>query len=199
MRYFSAFAPLFVYAYFRFFARPQLLSLFGPHGDYWFETGFCVLALLLFYSKIKIKFEFSLLKKFGISLGLGTITLVIAKLLGILIPFQIDTPFSILMFVLLGPILEELLFRFSLYWPFESILPEKITAFLTATFFSYCHFNAYFVVPDTIKVFVLYQTFYTFLIGLWWIKIYQKDQNIVSPIGLHIFYNLGFYLGILLF
>lgn len=199
MGYLSAFAPILVYSYLRFFSRPQLLALFGQNGDYWFEVAFCGLALMLYWRQFKVKLRTNFYKLYGCSLIGGLLTLLIGKkLFGLVIPFQIKESSNILMLILWGPILEEFIFRFSLYWPLRTTVNKRWSAILTSLFFSYCHFHAYSLVPDTLKSFIIYQAIYTLVVGYWWVKEYQKEQNFLAPLGLHIFFNFGFYLGMIL-
>ncbi len=198
MKYLSALAPLFVYSYLRFFARPQLLALFGPNGDYWFEVLFCILALILHFKRILFLFNKRLIKLYTLSLAGGFLTLLGAKLFKLTIPFDLTEFSNIMLLVLWGPILEEFLFRFALYWPLHAGLGKVIAGLITSLFFSYCHFHAYFLVPRNLKSFVIYQTIYTFIIGYWWVEEYQKERNLVAPLGMHILFNFGFYLGLLL-
>ena len=67
----------------------------------------------------------------------------------------------------------------------------------TSILFAAGHFWAYFGSPLEIQTFVIYQTVYTLLISLWWGWVLLRYRSILSTMGLHFFFNLGFYLGFL--
>jgi len=79
--------------------------------------------------------------------------------------------------VLIGPIIEELMFRGVMYNTLKNKFSIKKSALLTTILFTFSHFN-------------LIQMFYTFIFGYFLIFIYEKYQNIKYPIILHMISNL---------
>lgn len=95
---------------------------------------------------------------------------------------QNSSPITVLLVVvILGPIMEELLFRYAIT---RRLLPygEKTAVLLTGLFFSLAHDN-------------FYQFFYCFAIGALFSYVYVRTKNLLYPLLLHIFFN--FYGGFL--
>lgn len=95
---------------------------------------------------------------------------------------QNSSPITVLLVVvILGPIMEELLFRYAIT---RRLLPygEKTAVLLTGLFFGLAHGN-------------FYQFFYCFAIGALFSYIYVRTKSLLYPILLHIFFN--FYGGFL--
>ena len=112
---------------------------------------------------------------------------------GIVIPFNLSSPETIFLLLILAPILEEFIFRMALWEPLSVLFKSKSNVLiLTSVLFSLGHFMAFFVVPYEYRVFVLYQTLYVILLGLacgWrrWVT-----GSVLSAIFLHFGFNLGF-------
>lgn len=79
---------------------------------------------------------------------------------------------------LLGPILEELVFRGIIYKKISSCFSSLASIILTSLLFGIYHIN-------------LTQLVYTFLISLIITSFYKKTDNLAVPIVIHIFANLA--------
>lgn len=84
---------------------------------------------------------------------------------------------SIVSTVLIGPIIEELLFRGIIYNNLKEKYDIKKSMFITTVLFSLCHFT-------------FVQIVYTLIFGYLLVYIYEKYQNIKYPIILHMVSNL---------
>ncbi|WP_026507954.1 CPBP family intramembrane glutamic endopeptidase [Butyrivibrio sp. MC2013] len=86
-----------------------------------------------------------------------------------------DSPYAILMVVVIGPLVEELIFR-KLMIDKTAIFGEAAAVLFSALCFSLFHMN-------------LYQTFYTFVIGLVFAFIYIRTGRIWITVVFHMFFN----------
>lgn len=113
------------------------------------------------------------------------------------VPFDFSRKQTYLWLVFIGPIIEELIFRHSLYIPLKIILKKSkwIAIIITSAIFSYAHGRVLFdllAVPLAIKYFVIYQCLYTFILGLLWGYLREKRNSLVLAIIMHMGFNLGF-------
>jgi membrane protease YdiL (CAAX protease family) len=170
-----------------------------PNGSYFFEIALVIIGLIRFRKHIKIDFDFSRPMVFQLLLtyGLGFGTYKLGQFLGVSAPFDVSTKTAIFMLVLFGPILEELLFRFTLFHHISKIIKTDYVAnLIISILFSFSHFYAYMFIENTsIKQFILFQTAYTFVISFWWTLVYIETKRIYHPIFLHILFNSGFFLA----
>ncbi len=179
---------------------PSFLDQFGMYGSYAFEIVFCLNFVYIFYSQLRFRIHWNrrYIWSFANTFVAGFIVFSLAAPLQIAVPFNLDDAEMIFLLVLFGPVLEEFIFRFAFWETSQLVLPPKGTLFLTSLIFSYSHFHAFFIVPDDFKIFVVYQTLYTFLLGWWLGRSYLQTRAIFVPIALHIAFNLGFLLGFIL-
>lgn len=77
----------------------------------------------------------------------------------------------------LGPIIEELMFRGIIYNEFKNKFTNMQAILLTTTFFAIIHFN-------------IFQMVYAFAIGFILIFVYEKYKTIKAPIILHMMSNI---------
>lgn len=107
---------------------------------------------------------------------------------------EIMIHFNIITFLsscLVGPIIEEIVFRFVLYHLFQKEYSKNKSIFITSLLFGILHFN-------------LKKSFFAFILGMVLNKIYVKTDNMIYPIMGHIIVNIvgyffvSFHLGILL-
>ncbi|MGE4233004.1 MAG: lysostaphin resistance A-like protein [Bacteriovoracia bacterium] len=181
------------------FVFGRFIDSFGAYASYAFESLFCIVVIATFFrNKFKL---FSKPSKFVVA------QIILAPAIGYLIysvmvtfrmafPFDLRNSELIVLLLVVGPILEEFIFRQALFFPLEDLLKKPILAvFSTAAIFSFSHFYAYSFVPDQIKSFVLYQTGYTLFLGLWWGSLYARTRAISWTILAHIGLNFGFWLG----
>lgn len=90
---------------------------------------------------------------------------------------NLSLPIIILYTSILGPIFEEILFRYTALSKAKKVLPKKYAIILISLIFALVHNN-------------LITIIYAFILGLLLSIILEKYQNIVYPIIVHIFANL---------
>ena len=152
-----------------------------------FLTSTCS-YILIFYYLITIIYlfqknqqkEYPLKQHFpSIYLGISLATflnMIIFKLNPPTSTVTISLPLAILSSGIIGPIYEEILFRYVFYNRLKRFLPKKTAIFLTSLVFALIHLSP-------IKI------IYAFIIGIILNLIYDKDKNILSPILVHISAN----------
>lgn len=125
-------------------------------------------------------------------LGLGFHS--VASLTGLIIPFNFTTLETTIFLLIVGPILEELLFRGAVWTMLRTFnLSLKLTAIISALLFSLSHLTSIQYTPSEFHNFILYQSFYTIILGL--ICGYIKSTNTVSlSIFAHFLFNFGFWI-----
>ena len=180
------------------FVFGQELDLLGSHASYVFEAVF-VGAVMIFY-RARVKVAFGALKSvipdclLALPLGFGVFKL--AGVLGYGNPFDLTDKETLLFLLLLGPLLEEAIFRQALWYPLETLLPKPlVTVALTSLIFAFGHFHAYFSAQAEFHHFIIYQTIYALVIGVWWGYRYSTTRSLAVPVTLHLLFNLGYYLG----
>lgn len=83
---------------------------------------------------------------------------------------------QIITLIIIGPIMEELLFRGLIYNRLKSFNEVTIAAYISALIFAVYHFN-------------LVQGIYTFILGILLVYVYEHYKSIVAPMILHIAAN----------
>lgn len=192
---------LFVFVFF-ITSRILLNSLweqFSVYYSYAFELLF-VLASFWFLRKKEINFKFkatkSLIIKSVLMFLLGAATIKLAKHSGFTIPFTLDNAEVIFLLLIIGPVLEELIFRFALWEWFDNIVKNKEIQLWTSTFlFSLSHFMAIFLISPDLRPFVLLQSFYVLILGAVVSKVRQESNSFLPSILVHFAFNLGFFIG----
>jgi len=161
------------------------------------ELGFIAVYALIFKS------HFSLMGKgltkaglawaIPLNLVLGVMIYRGAGMLELTVPFDFSQPELLWLMILMGPITEELIFRFLFWLPFDGIVRSKwFVIAITSVFFSLSHFWAIFDVAEIFKPFVLYQAMYTLLLALHWGERRHASGGLLVPIILHVVLNAGF-------
>lgn len=172
------------------------LEAVSPYATYLFDAAW-VLAVLIVFKKV------TWLRKsstawFGVCallLPLGWATHQLGRAQDILIPFDFHNSETLLFLLLVGPVLEELVFRGAMWRALEKLnLKPVMTALMTSAAFSYSHFQASFLAPDEFKPFIYYQTAYTFLLALVCAKV-RIELGLLTAILVHALFNFGFWLG----
>lgn len=163
---------------------------------YYFELFFVLISIALFKDKFNIKSKNGKTKHYLRYLVGGMITITFCKLFSTKIPFDLNASGIIVFLVLIAPILEELIFRFSLWHAFESLNGTKQFALmLTTILFSLAHFKAVLLIAPAFLTFVAFQSVYTLVLGYRLGLRYDKNRNILEVIILHMLFNLGFLIG----
>ena len=132
-------------------------------------------------------------------LPLGWLIHVFARQQGMLIPFDFGSTETILFLLLIGPVLEELIFRGAMWRLMEQWIGQgrfhTLCLILTTSFiFAFSHFHAIFSVPDEYKPFIYYQTAYTFVLAIICARLRLRVGLIGAIVG-HMLFNFGFWLG----
>lgn len=184
-----------------------LLYVVGRYGfyEYWntlhigfsylLEIVFCV--LIAFINKENIKNFLSLNSKridrnSIIFMGLcGGACAYIAKL-NFGIPFPLSETFTFIALLVIAPLLEESIFHMALWLGLMKIRSPKYLLILTSLAFSTSHLIAILYVPEVYKGFVLFQSFYTLVLGIFCGLSIYKYQNLISAVLVHFSFNLGF-------
>ena len=91
--------------------------------------------------------------------------------------FSESLPVQIALYGFVSPVLEELLFRGLLYTMLRKLLPDRISAVITAVLFALWHGN-------------MIQILYAFPMGLLFQYLLKKDGTLISPVCCHIGSNL---------
>lgn len=192
-------ALVIVYLCLRYGLTAQVDAM-GPYTGYLLELMVVAFSLAVFRRHFFVSWRLSrgmFIQMFA-SLLLGGAIAQTAKYLDLPIPFDPSNKQTVAFLLLLGPVLEEFIFRFALWHSFLVLGSGAIgTWLLTSALFSYGHFHSYFFVPGNWQGFIIFQTLYTLAAGLWWGWSYKKTGNLAHPIVLHIVFNLGFFLAML--
>ena len=180
------------------FGFTQQLDALGTYSSYVFEV-FCVsVALALFgkeiFTALTIRKQVSYGMVLGAAGGFGVYKF--AASMGILIPFDLSGRETILFLLVVAPILEEAIFRFLVWQPIELLSRRRaITLVTTSAIFAYSHLHAIWFVPPEIHNFILYQTAYTFLLGLACGYYVYHHSSLACAMLIHFCFNLGFFLA----
>lgn len=114
-------------------------------------------------------------------------------------PFRfIEHP--ILQLLIFAPILEELVFRGAFFETFQKMrLRGEVAHSLNTILFSFSHITGLWFLPSEFHSFIVFQMFYTLLLGWVCTKSREKTGGVVEPIILHFIFNLVFYIGVVKF
>lgn len=182
------------------FGFGHVLDQWHAWARYAFEIGFAAAAIVL--QSLRVQFRFPFDKRYAAQLPLallgGTTAYAACAWLDFNIPFDFTNAKELTLFLLLGPVIEELVYRQALFPAMERLYRERWPALLAnAALFAYSHFYAYFFVPEEFRPFILGQSAYAFLAGLWWARTFQRTRSVTASTALHVVFNFGFYLGVL--
>jgi membrane protease YdiL (CAAX protease family) len=163
---------------------------------YYFEFIFALVSLYIFKDKLLMYSENKKTKHFLRYLIGGLITLFFCKLFSTQIPFDLHSTSIKVFLVLIGPILEEVIFRFAIWNAIEKLTNcHKVALHLTSILFSIAHFKAIFIITPPFMTFITFQALYTLILGYTLGMRYEKKRNLMEIIILHVLFNLGFLLG----
>lgn len=180
------------------FSFTRQLDALGNYGSYIFEVACVSIAFALFGKKNFFSLKDIKLARSGalISLGAGFGVFKAASILNLSLPFDFKGPETLLFLLVVAPILEEAIFRFLVWHPLQYISQRPlVTLIITSLIFSYSHLHAIWFVPPEIHKFILYQTLYTFLLGLACGYYIYRYSALGSAVLIHFAFNLGFYLA----
>jgi membrane protease YdiL (CAAX protease family) len=188
---------LVMYALVRFVWLDQLDKL-GEYASYLFELAFAAFTVVIFRQKQGQK---SLAARIFALDGLaalcfGFVIYRLGSALNLPNPFDFNSGRVLLLLLVVGPILEELVFRGALWRLLQVLRASSSMALMgTTAFFSFSHFFSWWSVPAELHTFIVYQTVYTLFLGWYcgWRRV--QTASIFPAILVHAFFNLGFYLG----
>ena len=165
---------------------------------YVFDIIFGIVTLLIYKKKNLIGSidKVLFLKHMGVVIGLGICLVGFSLLVKFNAPFKfIDHLF--IQILVLAPIIEELVFRGAIFEVHANSKLKKMAIIgLSSVLFSISHTPALWHLPSEFHSFIIFQLFYTLILG--WICAYSRalTGGIVAPISLHFGFNLVFYIAI---
>lgn len=180
------------------FGFTQHLDALGTHASYIFEMLCVLITLILLGSKAVTVLNLCKSVVLGsiISLASGFAIHKTATLLNITVPFDLKGNEILVPLLLIAPLLEEAVFRLFLWEPLQNLTKQPVLALLiTSALFSYSHLHALWFVPSEIHSFIIYQTAYTFALGLACGYFMYRYYSLSSSILIHFAFNLGFYIS----
>lgn len=144
-----------------------------------------IITIIILIKKYSIKIRFTNISKakyfFYTSLGISFsifLNMLIFKYFSISqTKYSLNLIINIISSGIIGPVYEEILFREIFYNKLLKFNSPKKSLIITTICFSLIHFSS-------IKM------LYTLVLGYIFIKIYQKDNSIISPIIIHISANI---------
>ena len=178
--------------YFHWFS----VEAISTHAIYFFEVIWVALVCIIF-KNVGFAGKWTLNTAGGVValLPLGWTTHFFARQQGMLIPFDFRSSETILFLLLIGPVLEEFVFRGAMWKLIEAWCSKSfVLILLTSLIFSYSHYQAVFSVPEEYKSFIYYQTAYTFILAFIcaWLRL---STGLIAAIVAHLLFNFGFWLG----
>ena len=186
-----------IYLVLRFCFNAYLDGL-GAWVIYTFES-FIVAATLIYYRrslKEWLRVPRQLMWLPIVALLAGIFVAYGAVVIGLPVPFDVADSSGIFLLLVVAPVLEELLFRFFLWKPFEKRGKPAWAWSFTTLIFAYAHWHAVWSVPDEWQGFLAYQTLYTLGLGLACGAMIYLWRSMISAITIHFAFNLGFWLVI---
>lgn len=167
------------------------------YAIYAFELLFVVFVTVIYrnleWKRRAFSFGFMVAVFFSLVCGFGIYEF--AGVLGYGIPFQMKDPETILFLLLIGPILEEFVFRSALWRLSTELVKAPWMVFLlTSILFSYSHYLMIRTAPETMHGFIRYQAIYTLGLGLMagGARLYF---GLLAAILIHFAFNFGFFFG----
>jgi membrane protease YdiL (CAAX protease family) len=179
------------------FGATKQLDAIGEYTSYIFEIGLVGFAVVLLRPHLSLRRVFkplTLLISF-ISLVVGFAVLKIARISGLAVPIDVNNKQTVIFLLAVAPVLEELIFRFMLFKPFERIWNSKFAMVATSLLFSYSHLHAIWFVPPEYDKFIIYQALYTLPLAFACAWMIRRQTSLLSAILVHAMFNLGFFLA----
>lgn len=190
-------------------AIPLIYILLRIVGDFWWRTvtpwaaytfeilfvivvGYVYRKRLIFRLPVKVAVSSALL---SLAMGFSIYRLIVSA--GLQVPFDFNSMELLFLLLVLGPILEEFIFRMALWEPIADLFKKKSDAvlILTTALFSVGHLQAFWSVPLEYRPFVLIQGLYVILLGLGCGYGRMRTGSISGAIYIHVGFNLGFFLA----
>ncbi|MBT7611525.1 MAG: CPBP family intramembrane metalloprotease [Bacteriovoracaceae bacterium] len=163
---------------------------------YYFEFIFVVTSIYIFKEKLQFYSKDKKPKHFLRYLLAGLITIIFCKLFSTQLPYDLSSATVKVFLVLIGPLLEEFIFRFAIWNAIEKFTTcKKAPLHITSILFSIAHFKGILLITPPYMTFITFQALYTLLLGYTLGMRYEKKKNIMEIVVLHVLFNLGFLLG----
>lgn len=187
---------LILYLIFRF-VFASFIDSFGNYSSYIFELLLVLISILVNWNAFTKNLYWS---KFNLIATLvflfsGFFIYKIAAHQEIIIPFNLTGIETIFFLLVVAPILEEFIFRFFSWEALNFFKTPNITLLTTSLLFSYSHFHPIWNTSDAIHSFIIYQSIYTFFLGLACGFMRMKHHSLIGAIMIHFSFNLGFFLA----
>lgn len=185
-----------IYIFLRMAADPFLWQKLPPYYSLAFEVLFVSLAYFTFRKQIVLA-KMPKIWDFFFTLGMVGVGFAVYRFTGFIeipIPFDLGDRETVILLLAVAPILEELIFRMALWESFQALFKSQgLTLLLTSLLFALGHFTAYWLVPEQLQAFIVYQTIYVAFLGL--ILGCRKVETgaVLSTIYLHFGFNFGFF------
>ena len=130
-----------------------------------------------------------------LSLVCGFAAYEFSSVLGFPIPFAMKEVETLILLLLVGPILEELVFRSALWRLGTELVKAPWFAFLfTSVLFSFAHYQMIETAPASYQGFIRYQAVYTLGLGLLAGGV-RLHFGLLGAVLIHLAFNFGFFLG----
>ncbi len=182
------------YLLLRFGATPWLDS-FGGWSTYVLEAIFVAVAFVRYHKALRRPWHVPrvLWGLAGLATVAGALAALGARWENFPMPFDLHTGPGLLTFLLLGPALEEAIFRFFLWQPARRWAGDAGALVLTSLLFSYAHWHPGWWVPQEWHGFLFYQALYTLGLGLACGMVVWRRGSLGGAILVHVGFNLGFW------
>lgn len=163
---------------------------------YLIETVFVIWSLYYYRDRLKnfLNFPRQLLWIPIVAFFAGLFSAYGVTVIGLPVPFDVTAPEGIFLLLIIAPVLEELIFRFFLWMPFEKRFKAHWAWSFTTLLFSYAHWHAVWNVPVEWHGFLAYQTLYTLMLGLGCGAMMYTFRSLGGAILVHFAFNLGFWI-----
>ena len=198
VRFFQSLAIAFLLLYLGVaFAGWVSLDTLFPYADYVFKAVFGGVILALFpkweWKKGELSFGAGVVLFFAFASGFAVYEG--SGVLGLSMPFALKDPETVLILLVVGPILEEWIFRGALWKLIEVITGSPWPAYLTtAVLFSYGYYYVITAIDPQFSGYVRYQAIYSLGLGLLCGGM-RLRQGWRAAVFTHLSFNFGFWLG----
>lgn len=168
----------------------------SPYGIYFFEVIWVFITWLAFRRFVLLG-KYPVLQKTAIAalLPMGWLVHFFARKQQMIIPFDFTNSETVLFLILIGPLLEEFVFR-GAFWRLTEVWTQKliVPVIVTTLLFSASHFQALTFVPEEYKNFIVYQGLYTLVLGFFCANLRMRSGLLAAILG-HVCFNFGFWLA----
>ena len=169
----------------------------SAYYSYAFELAFSIWVASVYRSNFRwaIRYLPEIRTGFLPALAAGFGSHALLRVMNISVPFDLSSGETIFLLLVLAPLLEELVFRLTLWEPLHALMKSPgLTLGVTSVLFSTSHGLALFFVPAEFQLFIAAQCTYTLVLGLGAGYRRWKSQSPVAAILVHFGFNLGFFL-----